>query len=84
MSTVRRCWAEVRLAVPDDAVDALLDALTPETESPSSERSSAELARIPGGLSIAAFSSDPSALRASLNSYLHWAQGILETVEGLR
>jgi len=84
MSLVRVCRADVRLIIPDDAVDAILDALTPETETPSSERSSAELRRTPGGLSITAVSSDTSALRACLNSYLRWVQGVIDVVEGLR
>ena len=84
MSLVRRCRAEAWLAVPDDAVEAILGALAPEAESPSSERSDAELERIPGGLIIRAYASDTSAMRAALNSYLRWVQGILETVEGLR
>ncbi|OGD45912.1 hypothetical protein A3K69_04355 [Candidatus Bathyarchaeota archaeon RBG_16_57_9] len=84
MSHTRSCKAEVRLAVPDGTVEAILGALTPETGSPSSDRSDAELERIPGGLVIRAYASDTSAMRAALNSYLRWVQGIMETVEGLR
>jgi tRNA threonylcarbamoyladenosine modification (KEOPS) complex Pcc1 subunit len=84
MSHTRSCKAEVRLAVPDGTVEAILGALTPETGSPSSDRSDAELERIPGGIVIRAYASDTSAMRAALNSYLRWVQGIVETVEGLK
>jgi len=83
MSLVLSAQAEVRLEVPDDVTRTIVEALAPEAESPSSDRSSTAVERVPGGVSIRSWASDTSALRASLNSYLHWVQGIMDVVERL-
>jgi KEOPS complex subunit Pcc1 len=84
MSLVLHAQAEVRLEVPDVITRTIVEALTPEAESPSSERSSTAVERTPGGVAIKSSASDTSALRASLNSYLHWVQGIMDVVERLK
>jgi len=68
--------AKVSILLDPDLLDAVETALIPEAESPSSERSRTEV-RIQGNqLVIETFASDTTALRASLNSYLRWVQGI--------
>ena len=73
--------AKVNIVLDPDLLDAMKTALIPETESPSSERSRTEV-RIQGNeLVIETVASDTSALRASLNSYLRWVQGIQGIVD---
>lgn len=59
-------------------VEAVLDALGPEVESPSSERSSTEVRRGVDGIDISTEASDTTAMRAAVNSYIRWVQGILD------
>jgi len=59
-------------------VEAVLDALSPEVESPSSERSSTDVRRGVDGIVISTEASDTTAMRAAVNSYLRWVQGILD------
>ena len=84
MSLVLRAQAEVRLGVPDEITRTIVEALAPEAESPSSDRSSTAVEKVPRGVAIKSSASDTSALRASLNSYLHWVQGIMDVVERLK
>ncbi len=84
MSLVLRAQAEVRLEVRDEITRTIVEALAPEAESPSSDRSSTAVERVHGGVAIKSSASDTSALRASLNSYLHWVQGIMDVVERLK
>lgn len=73
--------AKVNIVLDPDLLDAMKTALIPEAESPSSERSRTEV-RIQGNeLVIETVASDTSALRASLNSYLRWVQGIQGIVD---
>lgn len=61
----------------DEAVLRVIDtALSPETETPSSERSETSIDIVDGTLVIETQASDTTALRASLNSYLRWVEGI--------
>lgn len=61
----------------DEAVLRVIDtALNPETETPSSERSETSIDIVDGTLVIETQASDTTALRASLNSYLRWVEGI--------
>jgi len=59
-------------------VEAVLDALSPEVESPSFERSSTDVQRGVDGISIIMEASDTTAMRAAVNSYLRWVKGILD------
>lgn len=73
--------AKVNIVLDTDLLDAVKTALIPEAQSPSSERSRTEV-RIQGNeLVIETFASDTTALRASLNSYLRWVQGIQGIVD---
>ena len=72
--------AEIRIKVPEEVVDAVLDALSPEVESPSSERSSTDVRRGVDDIVISTEASDTTAMRAAVNSYLRWVQGILDVL----
>ena len=73
--------AKVNIVLDPDLLDAMKTALIPEAESPSSERSRTAV-RIHGNeLVIETVASDTTALRASLNSYLRWVQGIQGIVD---
>ena len=75
--------AKVSILLDQELLDAVETALIPEAESPSSKRSRTEV-RIQGNqLVIETFASDTTALRASLNSYLRWVQGIQGIVDVL-
>jgi tRNA threonylcarbamoyladenosine modification (KEOPS) complex Pcc1 subunit len=70
--------AEIHVMVPEEVVEAVLNALSPEVESPSSERSSTDVRRGVDGIVISTEASDTTAMRAAVNSYLRWVQGILD------
>ena len=72
--------AEIHVMVPEEVVEAVLDALGPEVESPSSERSSTDVRRGVDGIDISTEASDTTAMRAAVNSYLRWIQGILDMI----
>ena len=72
--------AEIRIKVPEEVVEAVLDALSPEVESPSSERSSTDVRRGVDDIVISTEASDTTAMRAAVNSYLRWVQGILDVL----
>ena len=73
--------AKVSIDLDPDLLDAVKTALIPEAESPSSERSRTEVKIQGNELVIETFASDTTALRASLNSYLRWVQGIQGIVD---
>lgn len=77
-SLTEKASAEIRIKVPEEVVEAVLDALSPEVESPSSERSSTDVRRGEDGIFISTEASDTTAMRAAVNSYLRWVQGILD------
>jgi len=67
--------AVVRLALPSERETAIvLRALKPETESSLTHRSRVEVSRKGRTLTLVFESTDTTALRASLNSYLSWLQ----------
>jgi len=73
--------ATVSIDLDSDLLDAINTALVPEAESPSSERSKTEVKILCNALVIKTDASDTTALRASLNSYLRWVQGIQGIVD---
>ena len=73
--------AKVNIVLNPDLLDAMKTALIPEAESPSSERSRTEVRIQDNELVIETVASDTTALRASLNSYLRWVQGIQGIVD---
>ena len=81
---------------PDDAVLAVIKieltekllgvieiALVPEAETPSSDRSNTKVMIEDNYLVIQTQARDTTALRASLNSYLRWVDGIQNIVESI-
>jgi len=73
--------AKVSIVLDPDLLDAVKTALIPEVESPSSERSRTGVSIQGNELVIETVASDTTALRASLNSYLRWVQGIQGIVD---
>ena len=73
--------ATVRIELDTDLLATMNTALIPEAESPSSERSKTEVTIQRNELVIETVASDTTALRASLNSYLRWVQGIQGIVD---
>jgi KEOPS complex subunit Pcc1 len=76
-------FSEVRLELDTRLIEAVDTALQPESETPSSERSKTEISVNGNQLVITTYASDTSALRASLNSYLRWVEGIQNIVVSL-
>ena len=75
--------ATVSIELNPRLMDAVDIALTPESETPSSDRSKTEVSGEGNQLIIKTIASDTSALRASLNSYLRWVQGIQSIVDSI-
>lgn len=75
-----RTQAEAKILVeaPRGAVDIIIKALRPELESGISDRSKVLLKVSPKGLLIEVSADDITALRAAVNSYLYWVQGIMD------
>jgi tRNA threonylcarbamoyladenosine modification (KEOPS) complex Pcc1 subunit len=69
--------ANIEITLSDEIINIVKESLLPETETPSSDRSSVELNIVEGGLILVFNASDISALRAAMNSYLRWIQGII-------
>ena len=80
---IKKSSAKIRVDIPDEMVEAILDALRPEIESPSSERSVIDVRRSINGIVIVTEASDTTAMRAAVNSYLRWVQGILDLLSGM-
>ncbi len=70
--------AEIRIVDLGEASEIILGALAPEAESPSSTRSRVDLRSIGEDLVMSFDAEDTVALRASMNSYLRWVEGILD------
>ena len=65
-------------------LDALLAALQPEAKVPPTHRSSVRLQKNGDVLSLIAEAEDTVALRATLNTYLHWIQSILNVLKTVK
>ena len=70
--------AKILVEAPRGAVDIIIKALRPELESGISDRSKVLLKVFPKGLLIEISADDITALRAAVNSYLYWVQGIMD------
>jgi tRNA threonylcarbamoyladenosine modification (KEOPS) complex Pcc1 subunit len=77
-SLTEKASVKIHVMMPEEVVEAVLNALMPEVESPSSDRSSTDVRRNVGGIVISTEASDTTAMRAAVNSYLRWVQGMLE------
>jgi len=75
-----RTQAEAKILVeaPRGAVDIIIKALRPELESDISDRSKVLIKASEKGLVIEVSADDVTALRAAVNSYLYWVQGIMD------
>jgi tRNA threonylcarbamoyladenosine modification (KEOPS) complex Pcc1 subunit len=77
---VEKAEAEVTLKVSEETADMLLIALRPEANTPSSDRTQTILEKSFNNVIIHVKARDTVALRACLNSYLRWIQGIVDMV----
>jgi tRNA threonylcarbamoyladenosine modification (KEOPS) complex Pcc1 subunit len=75
--------AKIKIKIDPNSLKAIEIALKPEIETPSSDRSNTSLLIKKKKLIINTEASDISALRASLNSYLRWIQGIQKIIENI-
>jgi tRNA threonylcarbamoyladenosine modification (KEOPS) complex Pcc1 subunit len=78
-----RAKAEILLKARQDRVKILIDSLRPEADTPASIRSNVILEPLGEGVLIRISSEDSVGLRAAMNSYLRWAQGIIEILNNL-
>ena len=76
----RQKQAEVKILVeaPSSVVEIIISSLRPELKSSISDRSSVVLESSKKGLVIKVVAEDIVALRAAVNSYLYWVQGIMD------
>jgi len=80
---LKEAKAVVLIELPREKAEIIKEAIEPETGSSTSDRSRTRLQVTEGGLQVVAEAADTTALRASLNSYLRWIQGILEVMKSL-
>ena len=73
--------AVIKIELNNKLLGVIETALVPEAETPSSDRSKTEVMIEENYLVIVTRASDTTALRASLNSYLRWVDGIQNIVE---
>jgi len=76
-------FAVIKIELNDKLLGVIETALVPEAETPSSDRSKTEIMIEDNYLVIKTHASDTTALRASLNSYLRWVDGIQNIVESI-
>jgi tRNA threonylcarbamoyladenosine modification (KEOPS) complex Pcc1 subunit len=86
MSTlnVEQAEAQIFLQMPEETADIVMKALKPEADTPSSDRSSTVIEKGFNIVTIRVSASDTTALRANVNSYLHWVQGIIDVVDKIK
>jgi len=77
-------FAKVKLDIDENLVKVIEKALKPEAESPSSQRSMTRIEVKEKQLLIQTWATDVTALRASLNSYLRWIDGIQNMVKSIQ
>jgi KEOPS complex subunit Pcc1 len=75
--------AEIKLKIDCKLLKAVSTALEPELDTPSSNRSYTSIKVKENQLILYTEASDTTALRASLNSYLRWIQGIQRIIESI-
>ena len=64
--------------------EVILSSLKPEVESLSSDRSTVKVEKSGKGVVLIVNADDVTALRAAINSYLHWIQGIIDIGKRIR
>jgi tRNA threonylcarbamoyladenosine modification (KEOPS) complex Pcc1 subunit len=75
--------ATITIELDEKMLKVIDTALTPETDTPSSDRSETSVTVKDNQLVIQTHASDTSALRAALNSYLRWVDGIQNIIEDI-
>lgn len=75
--------ATITIELDEKMLKVIDTALTPETDTPSSDRSETSVTVKDNQLVILTHASDTSALRAALNSYLRWVDGIQNIIEDI-
>jgi KEOPS complex subunit Pcc1 len=75
--------AVIKIQFNEKILEIIETSLTPESESPSSDRSKTSIRVEDKHLIIRTSAADTTALRASLNSYLRWVNGIQNILEEL-
>jgi tRNA threonylcarbamoyladenosine modification (KEOPS) complex Pcc1 subunit len=76
--------ASIRLKFQSkDQIDSIFKALEPETRAPVSSRSRVKMIKEGNSLNLIFEAQDTSALRAAINSYLHWILLTREVLESL-
>ena len=75
--------AVVKIELNEKLLGVIETALVPEADTPSSDRSKTDVMIEDNYLVIQTKASDTTALRASLNSYLRWVDGIQNIVESI-
>jgi tRNA threonylcarbamoyladenosine modification (KEOPS) complex Pcc1 subunit len=76
----RRNQAEAKITIEAsrDVVDIIISSLKPELERGLSDRSNVSLEASDDGVVVKVTAEDMVALRAAVNSYLYWIQGIMD------
>jgi tRNA threonylcarbamoyladenosine modification (KEOPS) complex Pcc1 subunit len=76
----RRSQAEAKILIdaPRSVVEIIISSLKPELESGISDRSNVVIEVSMKGLVVKVVADDMVALRAAVNSYLYWIQGIMD------
>ncbi len=75
--------AVVLIDLDPNLLESIQLALEPEAKTPSSDRSSTSISVSDNQLVLKTDANDVSALRANLNSYLRWVEGIQGIVDNL-
>ena len=70
--------AKITVEASRDTVAVIMTSLKPELERALSERSSITLEASDRGVVVSVKADDMVALRAAVNSYLYWIQGIMD------
>jgi tRNA threonylcarbamoyladenosine modification (KEOPS) complex Pcc1 subunit len=73
-----RAEAKITIETTRDVVDIIITSLKPELDRGLSERSNVVLEASDRGLIVRVVADDMVALRAAVNSYLYWIQGIMD------
>jgi tRNA threonylcarbamoyladenosine modification (KEOPS) complex Pcc1 subunit len=79
----QRVTAEIKISVPPNMTHVLLVSLKPEMAAPTSDRSVVTIDPTSSGILLKIEAEDVTALRAAVNSYLYWAQGIIDLTSKL-
>lgn len=75
--------AITKIELDEKLLGVIETALGPETDTPSSDRSETQILVEDNFLVIKTQATDTTALRASINSYLRWIDGVQNIVESI-